>query len=74
LDGPRILAAQVDGGAGHSGKRSPDLHFGLGEWKSGAMLKVDLRWRDPDGELRRQTIELSPGWHTVLLGWPGKKA
>ena len=26
----RRLVAQVDGGTGHSGKRPPDLHFGLG--------------------------------------------
>ncbi len=70
LGDTRILAAQVDGGAGHSGKRSPDLHFGLGDWQRDRELKVDLRWRDPGGELRRQTVELTPGWHTVVLGWP----
>jgi hypothetical protein len=74
LSDKRILAAQVDGGAGHSGKRSPDLHFGLGDWNAGKLLKVDLRWRDPGGEIRQQTIELTPGWHTVLLGWPDKKS
>ncbi len=26
----RRMTAQVDGGNGHSGKRSQDLHFGLG--------------------------------------------
>ena len=26
----RLLVTQVDGGNGHSGKRSPDVHFGLG--------------------------------------------
>src|SRR5262249_12446114 len=27
----RKLVAQVDGGAGHSGRRSPDVHLGLGQ-------------------------------------------
>jgi hypothetical protein len=66
----RVLVAQVDGGSGHSGKRSPDLHFGLGQIPVDQKLKVDLRWRDPNGKLHQQTLELPPGWHTVVLGWP----
>jgi hypothetical protein len=66
----RVLVAQVDGGSGHSGKRSPDLHFGLGQILADQKLKVDLRWRDPAGKLHEQTLELKPGWHTVVLGWP----
>src|SRR5207248_910443 len=31
LPNGKRLVAQVDGGSGHSGKRSPDLHFGLGD-------------------------------------------
>jgi hypothetical protein len=67
----KVLVAQVDGGSGHSGKRSPDLHFGLGHF-TGASLSVDLRWRDPDGVLHGERVQLTPGWHTVLLGWPGR--
>ena len=48
--------------------RSPDLHFGLGRLAPESRLRVDLRWRDPDGRPRAQTLLLSPGWHTVLLG------
>jgi hypothetical protein len=66
----RVLVAQVDGGSGHSGKRSPDLHFGLGQFPADQKLKVDLRWRDANGKLHQQTLELPPGWHTVVLGWP----
>lgn len=65
----RRLVAQVDGGNGHSGKRSPDLHFGLGPVNNAAPVHVSLRWRDPRGRLRQQTFALSPGWHTILLGW-----
>jgi len=69
----RRLVAQADGGNGHSGKRSPDLHFGLGHLPAHTKVEVDLRWRAPDGQLRHQTLSLRPGWHTVLLGWPGER-
>src|SRR5262249_6703691 len=64
----RRLVAQVDGGNGHSGKRSPDLHFGLGRLPASASLPVDLAWRDARGAVHRETLHLSPGRHTVLLG------
>jgi hypothetical protein len=64
----RVLAAQVDGGNGHSGKRSPDLHFGLGDLRSDQPLRVVLRWRDRVGRARRDTRWLTSGWHTVILG------
>ena len=62
----RRLVAQVDGGNGHSGKRSPDLHFGLG--KTRGDVEVELRWRGTDGGLHEKTLRLNPGWHTVQLG------
>jgi hypothetical protein len=63
-----VRVAQVDGGNGHSGKRSPDLHFGLGRLPAGTPLSVELRWRGADGRPRRETLRLAPGWHTVVLG------
>ena len=66
----RRLVTQVDGGNGHSGKRSPDVHFGLGSISPAAKLPVEINWRDGSGQLQRQTIQLSPGWHTVILGQP----
>jgi hypothetical protein len=66
----RRLVAQVDGGNGHSGKRSPDLHLGLGDAPGSVPLRVELRWRDPGGRAHSETLHLSPGWHTVLLAWP----
>jgi hypothetical protein len=65
----RKLVAQVDGGNGHSGKRSFDLHFGLGRISPDTLLQVDLRWRDPHGQDRSETLNLQAGWHTVMLGW-----
>jgi hypothetical protein len=64
----RRLVAQVDGGTGHSGKRSPELHFGLGDLAPGTPVRVDLRWRGVDGRVHEASLSLSPGWHTVLLG------
>lgn len=65
----RALVQQVDGGNGHSGKRSPDLQFGLGQLSGNTPVTVELRWRDARGELQRETIQLSPnGWYTIILG------
>jgi len=68
LPGGRKEWAQVDGGSGHSGKRSPDLHFGLGRISPDTPLKVELAWRNHAGQIERKTLWLKPGWHTVLLG------
>jgi hypothetical protein len=63
------LVEQVDGGNGHSGKRSSDLQFGLGQLAGNQPVTVELRWRDAQGTLQRETIQLSPGgWYTILLG------
>lgn len=62
----RILVKQVDGGNGHSGKSSPDLHFGLGPIKA-QPLHVKFDWRDQEGTVRTRDVDLMPGWHTVLL-------
>jgi hypothetical protein len=69
LTGHAELVQQVDGGNGHSGKRSSDLQFGLGHVTGNELVTVELRWRDARGALQRETIQLSPGgWYTVLLG------
>jgi hypothetical protein len=66
-DGRRRVA-QVDGGSGHSGKRAPEVHFGLGSMSPSTVLRVDVRWRDGQGRLRATTLRLAPGRHTVVLG------
>ena len=66
-DGHRMVA-QVDGGSGHSGKRSPAVHFGLGSLPPDTPLKVDVSWRDARGRAHTETLRLAAGWHTVLLG------
>jgi hypothetical protein len=69
----RQLVAQVDGGSGHSGKRSPNLHFGLGELARDAKVAVEVRWRDPDGQTRQEAFQVSPGEYTVQLGWSAQR-
>ena len=69
LAGRAPLVQQVDGGNGHSGKRSPDLQFGLGHLAGNELVTVELRWRDARGGLQRETIQLLPGgWYTIVLG------
>lgn len=70
LPGNHKLIGQVDGGSGHSGRRSPDIHLGLGSVAKAQRVPVDLKWRGTDGKVRTATLQLQPGWHTVQLGDP----
>lgn len=69
----RSLVGQVDGGNGHSGVRSPELHFGLGDAgrdiavSAAGSVEVEIRYRDGHGVARSLDLRLDPGWHTVLL-------
>jgi hypothetical protein len=56
--------AQVDGGNGHSGKRGPELHFGLGSAKD---AEIEITWRDRSGQIRNHRQRLDRGVWTVLL-------
>jgi hypothetical protein len=70
IAGGRRLIRQVDGGNGHSGQRSPEVLFGLGQG-SGARIPVRITWRDLQGALHHDTLSLAPGWHTVVLAAQG---
>jgi len=61
--------AQVDGGNGHSGRRSPEVHFGLGAVARDRALPVAVRWRARDGSTRASTIALQPGAYTLRVPW-----
>lgn len=61
----KVLTRQVDGGNGHSGKRSPELHFGLGD--SQGVVKVEIRWRDRNGQVQQKFFDLKPGRYTIVL-------
>lgn len=64
----RVLVGQVDGGNGHSGTRSPELHFGLGTVAANESVPVDVSWRDTRGRIHTANLQLTPGWHSILLG------
>src|SRR5262249_34396728 len=61
----RTQLAQLDGGGGHSGKRSFDVYLGLGK-AGGQPVSVQLSWRDLDGAVHSQTLQLTHGWHDVM--------
>jgi hypothetical protein len=68
LPNGRKVVGQVDGGSGHSGRRSPDIHLGLGDVPADLAVQVDLKWRDVSGHPQQTTLQLKPGWHTIQLG------
>jgi hypothetical protein len=57
--------SQVDGGGGHVGFRSFDVHFGLGSYTG--PVSVHIQWHDVDGGLHQQTLSMSAGVHTLML-------
>ncbi|WP_245674034.1 MULTISPECIES: CRTAC1 family protein [Actinoplanes] len=62
----RIQVAQLDGGGGHSGKRSFDIHFGLGA--AGARpVSTEISWRAADGSPHTQKLDLTAGSHDFVL-------
>ena len=70
-DGRRFIQ-RVDGGSGHSGKRSHELHIGLGANVTGP-VQAHLTWRDLTGQVRQQDLQLSTGWHDFQLGSQAKE-
>ncbi|NES30239.1 RNA-binding protein [Micromonospora terminaliae] len=64
-DGHRQVA-QLDGGGGHSGKRSFDVFFGLGDQGS-QPVSAEISWRDLQGTAHVQTVDLAAGWHDLML-------
>ena len=69
-DGRKFIS-RVDGGSGHSGKRSNEVHIGLGN-VSGPVA-VHLQWRDLSGAQHQQDLQLTTGWHTLQLGSQAKE-
>jgi len=68
-DGRKIVA-QSDGGSGHSGRRSPEIHFGLGAFGKTNIANVSIKWRDRTGKVEETKVQLTPGWHTINLDEP----
>jgi hypothetical protein len=68
LPGGARYTAQVDGGNGHAGVRSPELHFGLGDLADGATVRVTVDWRSAGGTRQTRTFDVTAGRWSVLLG------
>jgi enediyne biosynthesis protein E4 len=49
----RIVSGELDGGSGHSGKRAPEIHLGLGREFRDLEVPVEVAWRDAAGAHRR---------------------
>ncbi|HEY7596956.1 MAG TPA: CRTAC1 family protein [Actinophytocola sp.] len=69
-DGKKYIQ-RVDGGSGHGGKRSSEVHIGLGAAKGD--VRVQLRWRDRQGAVHDQALQLSQGHHSFVLGESAKE-
>ena len=67
LDKRPPLVARADGGCGHSGRRSHDIHFGLANWSKTQPVAVEISWRDLEGKARNTTLRIAPGWHSIRL-------
>jgi hypothetical protein len=64
--------SQLDGGSGHGGFRSFEVHVGLGSYMGPAT--VNLQWRDVNGQLHQQTQKLTPGVHSLVLANTAQEA
>ncbi|WBB75816.1 VCBS repeat-containing protein [Micromonospora sp. WMMD1128] len=68
----RTLLARVDGGGGHSGRRSFEAVAGLGQVSGPVRVRID--WRDRGGAAHQQELQLTPGRHTLTLGAQAREA
>ncbi|MEC0685130.1 ASPIC/UnbV domain-containing protein, partial [Bacillus haynesii] len=55
----------IDGGNGHSGKRSYEIHFGTGDETEAKT--INLRWRSLNGDILTDSITVEPGNYVVQL-------
>jgi hypothetical protein len=70
LPNGRVVTAHADGGSGHSGKRSPEIHLGIGNVPEGQEFNVELAWRDQGGA-HNASISLPPGRHRIVASNDG---
>lgn len=71
LSDGRSFSAEVDGGNGHSGKRSPDLHFGLGPVRPGTTAELLVSWRFAGAAVKSARFASLPvGQHLAVLLQP----
>lgn len=68
LPSGRKPTSYVDGGNGHSGKRAPEIHIGLGHLEAEGSVEVEINWRDgSSSSVNTRVMRLVPGFHRILL-------
>ena len=71
LSDGRSFTSEVDGGNGHSGKRSPDIHFGLGSVAPGTSAELVITWRSVGATTKTARFPAVPlGQHLAVLLQP----
>ena len=71
LSDGRVFSAEVDGGNGHSGKRSPDIHIGLGRVPAGTTADLRITWRSGSAGVKEARFEsVHVGQQVVALLQP----
>ncbi len=71
LSDGRSFSSEVDGGNGHSGKRSPDIHFGLGPVAPGTSAELVVTWRSTGVTTKSARFPALPiGQHLAVLLQP----
>lgn len=63
----RIITSFVDGGSGHGGRRTSQIHLGLGNVPPNEVFDVSISWRDTSGP-RNETVSMTPGRFQIVLG------
>ena len=67
----RSFSSQVDGGNGHSGKRSPDIHVGLGHVPPGTTADLVVTWRSAGATVKTARFpDVAVGQHSAVLMQP----
>lgn len=71
LSDGRTFNREVDGGNGHSGKRSPDIHVGLGHVAPGTTADMVFTWSSPGAKPRSARYTNVPvGTHLFVFLQP----
>ena len=60
--------ASVDGGNGHGGQRSPEVHIGVGASRA-TEVAIQVAWRDSNGHIQRLVTTVPLSWSTLVLPW-----
>ena len=71
LSDGRSFSAEVDGGNGHSGKRSPDIHVGLGQVRPGTTADLVVIGQSAGGTTKTARFaDVAVGQHLAVLLQP----